>query len=80
VGGAPAAGVTVYFYLNNDFGRFEGGKKNTKALTDNKGIASLDYFGPLAAEMAVDGAMVSITVQVTQSVFEELQIQIVRQK
>jgi hypothetical protein len=80
VGGAPKAGVPVYFYLNNDFGRFEGGKKNTKVLTNSNGVASIDYLGPLAAEMAVDGVMVSITVQVTQSVFEDLLIQIVRQK
>ena len=80
VSGAPKAGVPVYFYLNNDFGRFEGGKKNTKVLTNSNGVASIDYLGPLAAEMAVDGAIVSITVQVTQSVFEDLQIQIVRQK
>lgn len=79
-GGAPKAGVPVYFYLNNDFGRFEGGKKNTKVLTNSNGVASIDYLGPLAAEMAVDGAMVSITVQVTQLVFEDLQIQIVRLK
>lgn len=79
-GGAPAAGVPVYFYLNNDYGHFAGGKKNTKVVTNSQGVASLDYLGPLAAEMAVDGVMVSITAQVSQSVFVELQIQIVRQK
>ena len=80
VGGAPAAGVPVYFVLNTDLGRFADGKRNTMVLTNDQGVASLNYVGPLWVELPPTGATVSITVQVTQLISEQLLIQIIRQR
>ena len=80
VGGAPAAGVPVYFVLNDDLGRFADGKRNTTVLTNDQGVASLTYVGPLWVELPPSGATVDITVQVTQVLSKQLQIQIIRQR
>jgi hypothetical protein len=78
VGGAPAAGVPVYFVLNTDLGRFADGKRNTMVLTNDQGVASLTYVGPFWVELPPTGGTVNITVQVTQLISEQLQIQIIR--
>jgi len=80
VGGAPAAGVPVYFVLNTDIGRFADGKRNTMVMTNDQGVASLTYVGPLWIELPPTGATVNITVQVTQLISQQLQIQIIRQR
>ena len=80
VGGAPAAGVPVYFVLNDDIGKFADGKQNTMALTNDQGVASITYVGPLWVELPPTGATVNITVQVTQLISEQVQIQVIRQR
>ncbi|MGB7295680.1 MAG: hypothetical protein WBC70_08835 [Candidatus Aminicenantales bacterium] len=82
VGGKPKAGIPVYFVLIRDgeyIGQFADGKRNTMALTNNRGIASVTYVGPLWVEIPAAGALVNIRVDVTEALSELLQIQIVRQ-
>jgi hypothetical protein len=80
VGGAPTAGIPVYFVLTPDIGRFADGKRNTMALTNDQGIASVTYVGPLWVELPPTGATVNISVEVTQDLSKQLQIRIIRQR
>jgi hypothetical protein len=80
VGGAPTAGIPVYFTLSPDIGRFADGKRTTMVLTNAQGVASIDYVGPLWIELPPTGATVSIKVEVTQQLSELLQIRIIRKR
>jgi hypothetical protein len=80
VGGAPTAGIPVYFVLSPDIGRFADGKRNTMVLTNEQGVASITYVGPLWVELPPTGATVNINVEVTQQLSEQLQIRIIRQR
>lgn len=79
-GGAPAAGIPVYFVLTPDIGRFADRKRNTMALTNDQGVASVTYVGPLWVELPPTGATVNISVEVSQDLSEQLQIRIIRQR
>jgi hypothetical protein len=80
VGGAPTAGIPVYFTLTPDIGRFADGKRNTMVLTNEQGIASINYIGPLWVELPPTGATVNIKVEVSQQLSEQLQIRIIRKR
>jgi len=80
VGGAPTAGIPVYFVLSPDIGRFADGRRNAMVLTNEQGVASITYVGPLWVELPPTGATVNINVEVTQQLSEQLQIRIIRQR
>ena len=80
IGGAPTAGIPVYFTLTPDIGRFADGKRNTMVLTNEQGIASINYVGPLWVELPPTGATVNIAVEAGQQLSKQLQIRIVRQR
>jgi hypothetical protein len=81
-GGKPKAGIPVYFVMIRDgqyIGRFADGKRQTMALTNKNGVASVTYVGPLWVEIPATGALVNINVEVTQDLSEQLQIKVIRQ-
>ena len=80
IGGAPAVGMPVYFVLTPDIGRFADGKWNAMVLTNDQGVASITYVGPLWVELPPTGATVNISVEVTQQVSDQVQIRIIRQR
>lgn len=80
VGGAPVSGIPVYLTISPDIGRFADGKRNTMVLTNEQGVASMDYVGPLWVELPPTGATVNIKVEVTQDLSETLPIRIIRQR
>jgi hypothetical protein len=81
VGGQPLKDYPVYFMVNKsqDLGRFSDGKRNTYALTNAEGIASVTYLGPAFYEILTN-TTVTIRVQATQDVYEDVTIQIIRQR
>jgi hypothetical protein len=81
VGGQPLKDYPVYFMVNKsqDLGRFSDGKRNTFALTNADGVAAVTYIGPAFYEILTN-TTVTIRVQVTQDIFEDVTIQVIRQR
>jgi hypothetical protein len=81
MGGQPLKDYPVYFMVNKsqDLGRFSDGKRNTFALTNAEGIASVTYLGPAFYEILTNTS-VTIRVQATQDIYEDVVIQIIRQR
>jgi hypothetical protein len=77
-GGAPVQDYPVYFILQQDVGRFADGKRNTFALTNTDGIASVTYLGPIYSDLPATGTTITIRVQVTQTIYEDVTIQVIR--
>jgi len=81
VGGKPLKNYPVYFIVDRtqDLGRFSDGKRNTFAYTNADGIAVVTYIGPAFYEILTN-TTVTIRVQVTQELFKDVEIQIIRQR
>jgi hypothetical protein len=77
-GGAPVQDYPVYFVLQQEVGRFGDGTRSTFALTNTDGIASVTYLGPIYSALPVAPTTVTIRVQVTQTIYEDVTIQIIR--
>ncbi len=79
-GGAPVKNHPVYFLLNTDLGRFIDGKWYTTSNTNDDGVATMTYVSP--GFWGVDPLnpiqTVSITVQVTQQLSENVTIKVIR--
>jgi hypothetical protein len=80
-GGKPLKDYPVYFIVDKtqDLGRFTDGKRNTFVNTNADGIAAVTYIGPAFYE-TVTNTTVTIRVQVTPDIFEDVKIQIIRQR
>jgi len=81
MGGQPLKDYPVYFMVDKsqDLGRFSDGKRNTFALTNADGIATVTYIGPAFYEILAN-TTVTIRVQVTQDIYEDVVIQVIRQR
>jgi hypothetical protein len=81
VGGQPLKDYPVYFMVDKsqDLGRFSDGKRNTYAYTNADGIAAVTYIGPAFYEILTN-TTVTIRVQVTQDIYKDVTIQVIRQR
>lgn len=78
VGGAPVSDYPVYFGIQGNLGRFDDGSKNAQRLTNQDGVASIIYVGPGYWEIPSAGATVTIRVQITQSTYKDVRLQVYR--
>jgi len=78
VGGAPVPDYRVIFVLQQDIGSFADGTRNTFAMTNADGVASVTYVGPIFSGLPAEGATVTIRVQLTQTLYQDLTIQLIR--
>jgi len=80
LGGKPLAGIRVYFLIQSGSpGTFEDGYKSTYRDTDETGTASINYIGPNRDEIAGDTSVV-IRGQLTESIYQELYLRVIRQR
>lgn len=80
-GGLPLNNFPVYFIVDRtqNLGRFADGKRNTFVLTNADGIASIIYYGPAFYEI-LSNTTVSIRVQVSQELYQDVTIAVIRQR
>jgi hypothetical protein len=81
MGGQPLKDYPIYFMINKsqDLGHFSDGKRNTYAHTNADGIATVTYFGPAFYEILTN-TTVTIRVQATQDIYQDVTIQVIRQR
>ncbi len=80
LGGKPLAGVRVYFLIQaGSPGTFEDGYKATYRDTDVTGTASINYIGPTRDEIAGDTSVI-LRAQLTESIYEEVYLRVIRQR
>lgn len=78
IGGAPVQDYPVYFILQQDIGIFADGLKQTYALTNGDGIASITYIGPTWVEISSGEVTVTIKAVLTETVSDTVTIKIIR--
>jgi len=78
IGGAPVQDYPVYFILQQDIGIFADGLKQTYALTNGDGIASITYIGPTWVEVSSSETTVTIKAVLTETVSKTVTIKIIR--
>jgi len=80
LGGKPLAGIRIYFFIQWGYpGTFEDGYKSTYRDTDETGTASITYIGPNRDEIAGDTSVV-IVGQLTESIYQEIYLRVLRQR
>jgi hypothetical protein len=79
IGGAPVQDYPVYYILEQQLGFFADGKRQTYALTNAEGIASMTYIGPTWVEITGTGTTITVNVVLTDTISERVTIQIIRQ-
>lgn len=80
LGGKPLAGIRVYFLIQSGSpGTFEDGYKATYRDTDETGTASITYIGPSRDEIDGDTSVI-LRGQLTESIYNEVYLRIIRQR
>lgn len=80
IGGKPLVGTRVYFLVQSGSpGTFDDGYKATYRDTDSTGTATIVYIGPNRDEIAGDTS-VKLRAQLTESIYLELDLRIIRQR
>lgn len=78
-GGAPYANERVYFSIRTGPGYFSDNKTSTFTISNDQGVAAITYIGPNQDEVAGDESVI-IRAQITESVYKEIYLRIIRQR
>jgi hypothetical protein len=79
-GGQPVRNFPVYFLLDHNLGAFADGKLSTYSNTNDQGVAMMTYVGPTADQMSYSSDTAKITVLLSEELYKELSILVIRQK
>jgi len=75
----PLINYRIYFMIQSGPGMFSDGLKATFKETDSTGEAVLEYVGPLGSELSGDTSVI-IRVQLTESIYKEFNIRLIKQR